>query len=255
MSKNLSIFSFIFIISLIFAEAVFAQEEFSPQEIVKRADDLLRGDTSRGRYVMTVVTSAWQRRLELDAFSQARDKTFIRIISPVKEAGITTLRIRENMWNYLPNVERTIKIPPSMMLQPWMGSDFANDDLVKESSIVYDYTHTILGQESIGQDVFYKIQLLPKPQAPVVWGKIIFWISKDGFIPLREEFYNEAGKLIKVLDYSRVQQISDRKIPCLWKMSSMVKEGRYTTIEVKDIVYNQPIDENIFTLGNLKREK
>lgn len=227
-------------------------EEISAQEIVKRSDDLMRGDTLTGRYIMSVETPAWKRSLELDAYNIGRDKTFIRILSPAKEAGIGTLRIKTNMWNYLPKVERTIKIPPSMMFQPWMGSDFTNDDLVKESSIVSDYTHKIIAEEEAGADSVYKIRLDPKPQAPVTWGKLIFWIRKSDFVPLREEFYDEHGKLIKALEYSQIKQMPDRSIPTIWKMTSMTKEGHVTTIEVVNAVYNEPIDETIFTLSNLK---
>ena len=236
------------------AFSVFA-EELSGQEIVKRSDDLMRGDTLQGRYIMSVTTPNWQRQLELDVWTEGRDKTFIRILSPAKEAGIGTLRIEYNMWNYLPKVERTIKIPPSLMLQPWMGSDFTNDDLVKESSIVYDYTHTIVGEENVDNDIVYRIELDPKPEAAVIWGKLIFWIRKDDFIPLREEFYSERDKLIKVLEYSQIKQMSDRVIPTLWTMNSMIKKENKTIIEIVDVEYNQPVDKSIFTLGNLKRVK
>lgn len=254
MNKSLNIFSLSCLL-LAFSGTVYSvrSEELGGRQIVKNSDDLMRGDTSSGRYIMTVTTPGWTRRLKLDAWSAERDKTFIRILSPAKEEGIGTLRIKENMWNYLPKVERTIKIPPSMMLQPWMGSDFANDDLVKESSIVYDYTHNILAEENINGEMSYKIELIPKPQAPVTWGKIIFWIRKGDFVPLREEFYKEGGKFIKVLEYSQVKRMSDRSIPTIWKMTSMVKEGHFTVIEVVDAVYNRPIDENIFSLANLKR--
>lgn len=230
-------------------------EELTGQEIVKRSDDLMRGDTSKGLYGMTVITPDWQRTLELEAYSMARDKTFIRILSPAKEAGVTSLRVKTNMWNYLPKVERVIKIPPSMMLQPWMGSDYTNDDIVKESSIVYDYTHQIAGEEMIGPDTVYKIDLTPKPRAPVAWGRLIFWIRKSDFVPVREEFYDEHKKLIKALEYSQVKRMSDRSIPTVWEMISSVKSGHKTTIVVEDVTYNQPLDESVFTLGNLKSVK
>lgn len=232
-----------------------AGEQLSGQEIIKRSDDLMRGDTSCGKYKMTVKTPEWQRTIEIDACSSGREKTFLHILSPAKEAGITTLRIKNNMWNYLPKVERTIKIPPSMMLQAWMGSDFTNDDLVKESSIVYDYTHKIAAEEKIGNDSAYKIELIPLPKAAVTWGKLLFWVRKADFVPLREEFYDEHGKLIKLLAYSGIKQMSDRKIPTIWKMTSAVKEGHVTVIEVTYCVYNQPLDEIIFTMENLTNRK
>ncbi len=228
------------------------QVELTPKDIVKKADDLMRGNTSVGTYKMTVKTSNWQRVLELTAYSQDRDKTFIHITSPAKEAGIKTLRIDNNMWNYLPSVERTIKIPPSMMFQSWMGSEFSNDDLVKESSVVNDYTHDIINNETTEFGEAYIIKLTPKPDAAVTWGKILYSIRKNDCVPLKQEFYNEEGKLIKVLQYSNIKQMSDRIIPTLWTMTSMLKESNITVIEVINIVYDQPIDENVFALNNLK---
>ncbi|MFH1753798.1 MAG: outer membrane lipoprotein-sorting protein [Candidatus Omnitrophota bacterium] len=222
------------------------------KEIVKRSDDLMRGDTSDGIYEMTVVTPDWKRTLRIHASSSGRDKTFMRILHPPTEEDITTLRIDYNMWNYLPNVERTIKIPPSMMFQPWMGSDFNNDDLVKESSVVNDYVHTILADENIDSHPAYKIDLDPKPEAAVTWGKLILWVRKADFVPLRQEFYAENGKLIKVLEYSGIKEMSDRVIPTIWKMTSVTKRGRETTIVVKEVTYNEPISDDIFSLSNLK---
>jgi len=228
-------------------------QDINPQEIVRLSDNLMRGDTSQGKYTMSVTTPNWKRTLELQAYNMGRDKTFIRILSPAKEAGITTLRIGTNMWNYLPKVERTIKIPPSMMLQSWMGSDFTNDDLVKESSVVHDYTHKIMEKKTVDAQTVYVIELIPKPESAVTWGKLIFWIRAADYVPLREEFYSEDGRLIKLLEYSQVKKMSGRNIPTIWKMISQAKPGNETTIEVIEVEYNQPVDENIFSLANLKK--
>jgi len=227
--------------------------ELTATELIKAQDDLLRGDTVHGSYVMTVVTPGWKRSLELDVWGQGRDKMFIRILSPAKEKGIGTLRIDSNMWNYMPKIERTIKIPPSMMLQPWMGSDFSNDDLVKESSIVNDYTHTFIEELVLDGHPARRIRLDPKPGAAVTWGKLIFLVRTDGHIPLREEYYSEKGQLIKALDFSKPRQMNDRVIPTLWTMVNKKKDGHKTIIEIVDAVYNEPVDENIFTLSNLSR--
>lgn len=230
-------------------------QEISAKDIVKRSDDLMRGKSSEGKYTMTIITPNWQRCLKLYVYSKDRDKMFIRILSPAKEKGITTLRVENEMWNYLPSVERTIKIPPSMMLQPWMGSDFANDDLVKESSVVEDYDHKIIAEENIDGKEAWKIELTPKPHAGVVWEKRIMVIRKGDFIPVRDEFYGKGGSLIKILEYSKVKKISDREIPTHWQMTSKIKKFNRTIIEVdEDVVYNKPINDSVFTLQNLKSD-
>ncbi|MCA9398201.1 MAG: outer membrane lipoprotein-sorting protein, partial [Candidatus Omnitrophica bacterium] len=193
------------------------------------------------------------RELNLDVWTHGRTKTFIRILSPAKEAGIGTLRVDTNMWNYLPDVEKTIKIPPSMMFQPWMGSDFTNDDLVKESSIVEDYTHRVLGTVEMKGEEIYKIELIPKPEAAVTWGKLLFYIRAEDLLPVREKFYDEDGTLIKVLNYSKIEQMSDRKIPTHWEMESKIDDGHRTIIEVLRAEYNQPHSDGIYTMGNLKQ--
>ncbi|MBZ0108779.1 MAG: outer membrane lipoprotein-sorting protein [Candidatus Scalindua rubra] len=226
--------------------------ELDATDIVRHSDDLMRGDSRSGTYSMKIITSRWERELTLLVRSQGRDKMFIRILAPAKEAGIGTLRIKNEMWNYLPNVEKTIKIPPSMMLRPWMGSDFANDDLVKESSIVNDYTHQIVSREDINGESVLKIEFTPKPDAPVIWGKLYHWVRENDFVPLREEYYNEKGKAIKILEYSDVGQVSDRVVPRTWTMKSLTNKGHSTTIKLLDVTYNQTIDSAVFSMVHLK---
>ncbi len=230
-------------------------EDLNGREILDRVEKLLWGKTVQGDYEMTIRTSRWQRTLSMKMWMERPLRSFVRITAPAKEAGIGSLRIGNEMWNYLPAVERTIKIPPSMMLQPWMGSDFTNDDLVKESSIVNDYTHkaSLAGDmKSDGGDV-YRIDSTPKPDAAVVWGKIVNWVRKKDFIPLKEEFYSERGELMRVLSFSDVRAVDGRSIPTRWEMRSIVKEGNVTTVLLKDAVFDRPVNAEIFTQRNLQK--
>jgi outer membrane lipoprotein-sorting protein len=138
-------------------------------------------------------------------------------------------------------------------MQSWMGSDFTNDDLVKESSLVNDYTHKILGQETVDGHPICQIELTPKPEAAVIWGKILRWVRKDDFIPTKEEYYNERGKLIKILEFSDIGQVSDRVIPRTWTMTSLTKDLHTTAIKLIDVQYNIPVDDSIFALSNLTK--
>ena len=224
------------------------------REIIRKMDLILRGDSSFGTYRMTITDPDWQRALELKAWEKRREKkTFIRILSPPKEEGIVTLKVDYEMWNWLPRVERIIKIPPSMMMQPWMGSDFTNDDLVKASSIVTDYSHTVLAEEALRDYDTYKVELIPKPDAPVVWGRILAWVVQADSMPLRQEFYSEKGKLIRVLEFSDIREIRDRTLPTRWEMTPMAEKGRRTVMEVIDLELDVPIDDSMFSLRNLKR--
>lgn len=225
----------------------------APTEIIRKTDSLLRGNTSNAQFEMTVSTPNWSRTLKGESWSSnSWEKAFIRISSPAKEAGTGSLKIGNEMWNYVPKVERVIKIPPSMMLQGWMESDFTNDDLVKESSIVNDYTHRILRNETVRGDEAWVLELLPKPQAAVVWGKQVIWARKSDFVPLRQEFYDEKGKLVRVLSFSQIENIGDRNYPHRWEMESLEKTGHKTVLRYSVMKINGPVDEGMFSLKKLQ---
>jgi outer membrane lipoprotein-sorting protein len=228
-------------------------DEPSGREILDRVERLLWGTTVQGDYEMTIATPRRQRTLSLRVWMDRPKRSFVRVLSPAKEAGIGSLRIGGEMWNYLPNVERIIKIPPSMMLQPWMGSDFTNDDLVKESSILDDYTHKVLGVSAVDGESAYQVEAIPKPEAPVVWGRVVYWVRKSDIIPLKQEFYSERGELVRVMTFSDVRKLGDRTLPTRWEMRPVAKPGNVTTVRLKDAVFNQPVDEAVFTQRNLQK--
>jgi outer membrane lipoprotein-sorting protein len=221
---------------------------------MRRMDLLLRGNTSKGLYEMTITDPNWKRTLKLRVWEKRREKkSFIRILTPPKEEGIATLKIGFEMWNYLPRVERTIKIPPSMMMQPWMGSDFTNDDLVKESSIVEDYIHRLIDKVKIDGFDSYNVEAIPKPDAPVVWGKLVYWVRVEDFVPLKAEFYSEKGELIRVMTYKEIKEIGGRVLPTYWQMVPVKKKGRMTSLRIIEVEFDISLSDEIFSLRNLKR--
>jgi outer membrane lipoprotein-sorting protein len=240
-------------IHLVVFTAVISFAQPTAEEIIKRAEDLMRGRSNTGTLSMTITTPNWERTLTMDYWEKGKDKSLIKITSPAKEAGMVSLKVDNNMWNYLPGVERVIKVPPSMMMQSWMGSDFTNDDLVKESSIVDDYDPAISGSDTLDGDEVYLLELIPKPEAAVVWGKIVAYIRARDYIPVKYEYYDEKEELIRVMNLSEVKWMGDRNIPTVWTIIPLKKEGRKTVMEVIELQFDIPIDDDIFSLSNLKR--
>ena len=228
-------------------------QEPTAQQIIDRSENALWGKTLQANLTMTVATPRWTRTLELTAWIERPRRSFIRILAPPKEAGIGSLRIGAEMWNYLPTIERTIKVPPSMMLQPWMGSDFTNDDLVKESSLQNDYTHRIVGLDTAADGVLYIIESMPKPDAAVVWGKLMMRVRRADFLPVREEFYDERGALVRVLTFSDIKRLGGRMIPTTWQMRSIAKPANTTTMVMTRAIFDAPIAGEIFTQRNLEK--
>ncbi|MBU0580568.1 MAG: outer membrane lipoprotein-sorting protein [Candidatus Margulisbacteria bacterium] len=211
---------------------------------------MMRGTTSQGEYEMIVKTKRWKRTMRMNYWSQGTEKSFVLVTYPARDKGTTFLKLKNEMWQYVPKIERTIKIPPSMMMQSWMGSDFTNDDLVKESSIVEDYDGKILSQDNTS----WKIELIPKEEAAVAWGKVIVWIDKKTYLPTKEDFYDEEGVLVRIMRFEDVKKSGNRYYPEKMYLEPQTedKEGNSTTFIVKSIVFDEPIKEGLFSLKSLK---
>lgn len=228
-------------------------QELTAKDIIKKADEKNRGESMKGTMSMTIVRPKWERTIVMKNWSKGDENFMIYITEPAKEKGQVFLKVGNEMWNYVPTISRMIKIPPSMMTQSWMGSDFTNDDLVKQSSIVVDYTHKLLGEEEVRGQNCYILELIPLPDAPVVWGKIKSWITTDGFNLWKTEYFDEDGFLINVENAYNLKKMSDRIIPTKIEMIPANEEGKKTVLEFLELEYNIDIDDSFFSKQNMKK--
>jgi len=242
--------SYFIITIILFASIIYGQ---TAKEIVNKANNLILGKTSQSTSTMAVIRPDWKREVTMKMWSKGTDYYLILITAPAREKGQVFLKRKNEMWNWMPSIGRMIKIPPSMMMQSWMGSDFTNDDLVKQSSIVKDYTHKIIGTEKIDNYDCYKIELLPKPDAAVVWGKILMWISKKGFYELKVEYYDETGELINQLFGTEIKKMGGRTLPSKLTMIPVDKRGYKTVFKTEKMVFDKPIPDRFFSLQNMKK--
>ncbi len=224
------------------------------EEILKHIDQLYRSDTSHTEMEMQIVTPNWERTLAMTVWTKGTDKTFIRITAPKKEKDVTTLRIGKEMWNYLPKVNKIFKISPSMMMGSWMGSDFTNDDLVRESSLINDYTYQLIAPENASPDQIY-IELTPKEDSPIVWGKVVTAVRKDDHIPVWQHFFDEKDRLMRVLNFKDIKSFGGKTIPSVMEMIPQNKEGHKTVVRFLKADYDSEIDDKIFSRRNLQKRK
>jgi len=228
--------------------------------LARRADDNMRSASTyfHGRMTVESPRLATPRSITFESWEDRGGKrSFVRILAPPRDAGTGFLKLGSNLWMYIPRVERTMRVPPSMMLQSWMGSDFTNDDLVRESSEVEDYDHRLLGvdpsvEEAPGRRA-YVLAYVPHEDAAVVWGRIIAWIDAETLAPLRQEFYDEDGEKLRVLRFTDHRRVGTRTVPFLWTLTPLDKPGHRTAIEVLEIRFDVELDESIFTRRHLER--
>jgi len=223
------------------------------KKIVEKANELLRSKSSFSEIKMSIIKPDWSRDFAMKIWALEPDYALALITKPAKDKGTVTLKREKEVWNWIPAVQKPIKIPPSMMLQPWMGSDYTNDDLVRQSSIVEDYEHEIIGEEKIDKLDCYKIKLIPKPEAGVVWGKIITWISKEGDLQLKSDYYDEDDYLVKTMIGKNVKTLGGRTIPTYWEMIPVNKSNQKTIFEYVAIRFYEKVNKRFFSIQNMKR--
>jgi len=242
----------IIILLLLFSSLTVGQDA---TKIVKKSNDNNLGLTSQGISKMTVVRPDWTREVEMKSWSKGTDYYLIYITSPARDKGQVFLKRKMELWNWMPSIGRMIKLPPSMMMQSWMGSDFTNDDLLKQSSLVKDYKHTIIAEEKIDNYNTWKIEFIPKPDAPVVWGKILMWITKEHYLQIKVEYYDETLELVNTMVGSKIKNVGDRMLPTKMEMIPADKPGNKTVLEYSKIVFDKPISDRFFSQQNMKKVK
>lgn len=225
----------------------------SAEEVVREAYKKMEGESSRAEITMQIVRPGWERSVTMKSWSMGEDYSLILITAPARDEGTAFLMRNNEIWNWLPDVNRTIKMPPSMMSQSWMGSDFSNNDLVRESNVVTDYTYEMLGDSTVSGHDCYKIEMIPKPDAPIVWARVISYISKDDYLNLRVEYFDEDDVMLRVMTGSDIKELGGRMLPAKMEMYPLEDEGNKTVLIYHDMEFDIDISERFFSIQNMKR--
>jgi len=231
--------------------AAHADDQAEVEALLTRSDDLYRGKSSHAVLEMQVKTSRYERTMKMESWAQGEEKTLIRILEPAKDAGVSTLKVGDNLWNYLPKVDRTMKVPAGMMSGSWMGSHFSNDDLVQESRLSDDYTFQIQ-QRPDGQNGQWVIDLVPKPDAPVVWGKVTHTLGADE-MPRETRYFDEKGELVRTMTFEEIGDVGGRTVPKVMRLVPADESGEFTLIRYVQLDFDAEVPDSTFSLQALKR--
>ncbi len=219
------------------------------QTIMKRIEQNFRGkSSSTGEFEMKIVKKEWTRTLRLKFWDKVPDKMLVTILYPPKEKHVSTLKIKNQIWNYIPRIGRVMKIPPSMLSQSWMGSHFTNEDLIRETSWTTDYIISIEQEE--GDRLVLK--LVPKPDVPVVWGYILMEVSRKDYAPRRMTYFDEHGEKVRWVEYTDIRNVDGHAYPFVWTLYPADKQGEYTRITILMIRFEENLDDSMFTLRYLR---
>ena len=222
--------------------------------ILRKAYDNYRSQSSQSTLAMTIHRPAWERHLELKAWTRGQDDGLVRFTAPPKDAGGATLKLNRDTWVYNPRLNQVIKLPASMLNQSWMGSDFSYDDLAKSTDILTDYSHRLVGNVQAGGHTVWTIEATPKPGAPVVWGKVSLGV-RDDYVLVEETFYDQDMKPARRMTTGKVGLIGGRPYPISMTMSPLDQPGQWTRTDTADARFNAPLAPWLFTLSNLQNPR
>ncbi|MDF4736644.1 outer membrane lipoprotein-sorting protein [Vibrio parahaemolyticus] len=244
MPKAVAVLFFLLFTSLSYAESAF--------DIVQKSDQAMRGKSSYSEATMEIVRPDWTRSMTMKSWTKGTELSLVLVTAPAKDKGSASLKRHREMWNWVPSIERVIKIAPSMLSQSWMGSDFTNDDLINQSSIVVDYQHALLGNDSFEGDKVWVIEATAKPDAPVVWNKVTLWISQSTYLQRKVEFYDEFDERVNVLTTYDVKELGGRKIATRMEMKPVDKPGNKTIFTTHQAQFDFDINDDFFSLQQMK---
>ncbi|EIE1272062.1 outer membrane lipoprotein-sorting protein [Vibrio parahaemolyticus] len=244
MPKAVAALFFLLFTSLSYAESAF--------DIVQKSDQAMRGKSSYSEATMEIVRPDWTRSMTMKSWTKGTELSLVLVTAPAKDKGSASLKRHREMWNWVPSIERIIKIAPSMLSQSWMGSDFTNDDLINQSSIVVDYQHALLGNDSFEGDKVWVIEATAKPDAPVVWNKVTLWISQSTYLQRKVEFYDEFDERVNVLTTYDVKELGGRKIATRMEMKPVDKPGNKTIFTTHQAQFDFDINDDFFSQQQMK---
>lgn len=255
--KRNQVFKFTFILLTLLASVnwLYADDntEARAKSLLNHIDDMWRGKSSYAITTMQVKTQHYTRTMKMEGWSKGKEQTLFRIIEPLREKGTTTLKSGNHIYTYLPKTDRTIKLTSGMMMGSWMGSHLTNDDLVKEARLEEDYDVTISfeGQRD-GQNII-EFLLIPKPDAAVVWGKVILVILADSHIPVVEYYYDEDMQLVRTISFTDVKILGGRELPSTLRVLPADKPDEYTEFVYNQMQFDIPVSDSLFSLSSLKK--
>jgi hypothetical protein len=223
------------------------------QRLSRKLDEMFRSKSSRSKMIMTVTTPQFERRLELQSLSRGLEDTLVVILSPQKERGTATLKRGREMWNYLPKVAKTIRVPPSMMMGSWMGSDVTNDDMVRGSSWEKDYSVAFARDRETPE--LRCLQYVPRPGAAVTWSRIVGCIDRATELPKFMEYYDEKARKARSMVYTDVRNLGGRTLPAQWRIEPHLpdRQGHRTVVQIAEMAWDVPVTDEDFSQTALRR--
>ena len=240
-------------VSLLGAAPAQAQTPTPPElsRVTEILDDLWSSSASIAHMELTVVTPRQSRTLRMRVWTRGEQRALIVIEAPSRERGTATLRRDRNLWNYLPRISRTIRVPPSMMLSSWMGSDLTNDDLTQSSDYDQDFVASVVGRSESPSG--WLIRYEAREGVVGLWRRIDFVVNDAGTLPIEARYYDRRMRHARTMRFEDVREMDGRRVPTRMVIVPLDREGNRTEMRYLEIDFDANVSESTFSLTELER--
>lgn len=221
-------------------------------QLVTRTERVMDGKSSVSVMKMNIKTPSFERTVKMKTWSKGRDFALIRVLEGgARDTGMMTLKREKQLWNYLPQAGRVMKLPSGMMGDSWMGSDFTNDDLVKGSSLASDFDSRVdKTGEHDGRKVWF-ITLVPRASSTAVWSRVEMVLDRESCLPLEQRFFDEDNQLARRMTFSDLKKVGWRTYPMKFTVQPS-EAGRQTSITYESIELDGDVPDDTFSLRRLQ---
>lgn len=188
------------------------------------------------------------KRFRLKVWAKGKEKTLAKFLAPAKERGTGYLKNKENVWYYLPNIEKSIKVSGRQSLS---GTDFSNSDILG-IDFLKDYTIRLMGEEKLNKTPCYLLDLKAK-EGNITYDRIKCWVEKSNNMPLKFEYYTLSGELLKIMTLDQIKDLKGKIRPTRYTMDNRLLRGQQTIYDLVDIEYLENLSDNVFTIRYMEK--
>ncbi|TSA38433.1 MAG: outer membrane lipoprotein-sorting protein [Porphyromonadaceae bacterium] len=239
------------LISLVFLPGLLYGQNPSANKILEQID---RNMASKNRVLtatMIVHAQRGERIMELKVWSEGDKKSFTEYLSPARDKGTKMLKLEDQLWMFSPSADRIIQISGHMLRQSVMGSDLSYEDMMDDRKLTDIYDAAVIGPDHIDGQACWVLELRAKTDDAAYYMRKM-WIDQERNIPMKEECYAKAGKLLKQTNLSGVKKIDGRWFPTKMTYKDMLKTGAGTEFIINDIQFDATIPESVFSKAALR---
>ena len=230
-----------------------AEDPPDVKDLLAQFDEMYESSGTVSQVEIKIIKPKKTRTLRLRMWGKGMDNALIVVDAPTRDAGTATLKVGNNLWNYLPKISRTIRVPPSMMMGSWMGTDLTNDDLVRESSYEKDYTSELIGPST--DPPGWKVRLDARPDVPGLWNRVEIVFSYDDELPVQAQYFDRKDRLSRTMRLEEIKEISGRRVPTFMTVIPEREEGQRTELRYLQVEFDVELAESMFSLSQLERKR